>query len=297
MNDTTTHETDFLRRFLFEQGNVRGIFVRLGASYEAMGQRYDYPAPVARQLGQAASAAALLGATIKFEGALVMQIESQGPIRLLVVQSDHQRHLRGLARWEGEVPEAGDLAALYGAGRLVITIDNQASGERYQGIVGLEGAGLAQALERYFEQSEQLETRLFLAADGERAAGLLLQHLPGEGESDDDLWRRIETLGATVTDEELLHLPVETLLHRLFHEEQVRLFDPEPVSFRCSCSREKIAALLEGLGRGEAERILEQEGEIEVGCDFCNQRYRFDAVDVEQLFARHPRGPESSTRH
>jgi len=156
-------------------------------------------------------------------------------------------------------------------------------GDRYQGIVGLEGNNLAEALERYFNNSEQLASRFWLVADGERAAGLFLQQLPSKQNPQDE-WQRIGMLAETVTRDELLNLPVQTLLHRLFHEEQVRLFEPEPVAFRCSCSRERIGDSLRAMGKAELLSILEEQGAIAVDCDFCNKHYRFDAIDTEQLF-------------
>jgi molecular chaperone Hsp33 len=162
--------------------------------------------------------------------------------------------------------------------------------------VALEGACLANALEAYFAQSEQLPTRLWLTADGDAAAGLLLQRLPG-GRADSDDWRRVCLLAETVHSAELAQLPVRELLRRLFHEESVRLFDPEPLAFRCSCSRERVGAALQALGRAELQDLLAQDGEVSVDCEFCNRRYRFDAVDLERLWAEVPSLPESATRH
>ena len=289
-------DADTQQRFLFEHSDVRGDFIRLGASYQAVRERYSYPEAVARQLGQALVASTLLSATIKYSGSLVMQIQSNGPINMLVAQCNHKRHIRGLARWQRDIP-AGDLAQIYGQGRMVITIDNERNDERYQGIVGLDGKVLADAIEGYFKQSEQLETRLWLAADEHQAVGMLLQRLPDSRSNDSDLWHRVEMLGATVTEKELLGLPAQELLHRLFHEEDVRLFEPEPISFRCSCSREKISTMLKGLGNKEAQLILKEQGVIEVGCDFCNQHYTFDNVDVEEIFSTELHTPTSETRH
>ncbi len=220
----------------------------------------------------------------KFEGALILQIQSQGPLHTLVVQATHRRTLRGLARWRQDPPAIGsNLAQIYGAGQLVLTLQNEGT-EPYQGIVGLEGANLAEAIQTYFTRSEQLPTRLWLAADGERAAGLFLQELPvGTGGKED--WERVSLLAATVTERELLHLPGEELLYRLFNEEQVLLFEPEPVSFRCTCSRERIKDVLRNLGREELDASPWEDDAVEVGCEFCNRRYRFDAVDVQSLFS------------
>ena len=289
-------EADTLQRFIFENSHIRGSLIHLGASYRAVRQRYDYPDNVAAQLGQALVASALLSATIKYRGSLILQIQSSGPINMLVAQCTDERHIRGLARWQ-HPPEPGNLSQLYGEGRMVITIDNRRQEDRYQGIVGVEGESLADAIENYFRQSEQLETHLWLAADNDQAVGMLLQKLPGDEAADADMWNRIETLSATLTEQELLELPSRDILHRLFHEDDIRLFDPEPVSFRCSCSREKITTMLKSLGNAEIQSILDEQGKIEVGCDFCNQRYEFDEIDTKEIFVTDLQPPGSSTRH
>jgi molecular chaperone Hsp33 len=288
------HNNDTLQRFIFDNSHVRGLFIHLGSSYQTALKRYDYPEPVGRELGQALAASALLSATIKFKGSLIMQVQSGGPITMLVAQCNHQRHIRGLARWEGE-PFLQESSNLYGEGRLTITIDNQGE-ERYQGIVSLTGGSLARAIENYFKQSEQLQTHLWLAADEQQAVGMLLQHLPGT-EPDRDIWNRIESLGATLTGEEMLNLSTEEVLYRLFHEEQVRLFEAEPVCFRCSCSREKVADMLRALGSDEVNDIIREEGKVSVGCEFCNQQFEFDAVDAEELFAGTGPIPGSGVKH
>lgn len=287
-------DTDQLRRFLFEGAGVRGAIVHLDASWQAVLERHPYPAAVQRPLGQVLAAAILLSSTIKFEGALILQVEAEGPLRTVVAQATDQRTLRGLARWEGEVPDGAGLAETFGAGRLVLTA-SAPGGERYQGVVPLEGASLAAALEAYFAQSEQLPTRLWLAADGRRATGLLLQRLPA-AVRDDDTWPRVEMLAGTLRDEELLQLDIEPLLYRLFHEERVRLFDAELVSFRCGCSRERIDGLLRSLGREEVDSVLAEQGVVEVTCEFCNRVYRIDSVDAAALF-HEPGHRAPSTRH
>lgn len=275
-------ENDSLHRFVFDSLGVRGEVVYLDAAWRAVQEIHDYPTPVASRLGQAMAAAALLSATIKLDGSLILQVQGEGPLHTLVAQATNERTLRGLARWQGKVPE-GDLRAVFGAGRLVMTADAPGR-ERYQGIVGLEGADLAAALEDYFARSEQLATRLWLGADDQRAAGMLLQRLPHAAASEDD-WERIQALAGTLTEDELLGLSLETLLYRLFNDERVRLFESEPLAFRCSCSRERIENTLRALGREEADSILGDEGAIIADCEFCNRRYRFDAVDVAALFS------------
>lgn len=285
---------DELRRFVFEGAGVRGAVVRLDASWQAVLERHPYPLAVQRPLGQMLAAAVLLSSTIKFEGALILQVQAEGPLRTLVAQATDQRTLRGLAHWDGDVPVGGGLAETFGAGRLVLTA-SAPGGERYQGVVALEGASLTAALEAYFAQSEQLPTRLWLVVDGRRAAGLLLQRLPGAHEND-DTWPRAAMLADTLHQAELLRLDAEALLYRLFHEERVRLFEAEPVSFRCGCSRERIDNLLRSLGRDEVDSMLAEQGEIEITCEFCNRVYRIDPVDAAALF--HEVGQAASTtRH
>ena len=243
------HNNDTLQRFLFENSHVRGIFIHLGKSYQTALNRYDYPEVIAEQLGQALVASTLLSATIKFDGSLIMQTQSSGLINMLVAQCSHDRHIRGLARWqETMLTEAA--GNVYGEGHMTITIDNQKD-ERYQGIVSLSGGSLARSIENYFKQSEQIQTHIWLAADHQQAVGMLLQHLPGK-EFDQDLWNRIEALGTTLTREEMLSLSTVEVLYRLFHEEEVRLFEAEPISFRCSIlatlSREQLQRKLTGSG-------------------------------------------------
>ena len=285
---------DQLRRFVFEGAGVRGAVVHLDASWRGVLDRHPYPPAVQPPLGQVLAAVVLLSSTIKFEGALILQVEAQGPLRTLVAQATDRRTLRGLARWEGDVPQGSSLHETFGAGRVVLTA-SAPGGERYQGVVALEGASLSAALETYFAQSEQLPTRLWLAADGSRATGLLLQRLPGTS-VEDDTWPRAVVLADTLRDAELLGLSAEPLLYRLFHEERVRLFDAEPVSFRCGCSRERIEGLLRSLGPEEVDSVLAEQGVVEVTCEFCNRVYRVDAVDAAALFHEHG-GGASSTRH
>lgn len=273
---------DSLSRFLFEQLPVRGEIVHLDASWRAALERVDYPPPVRALLGEAMAAAVLLASTLKFEGALTLQVNGNGPVDLLVVQCSHDMKLRGLARWQGDIPAAG-LPDLVGDGRLAITLEQSGKTERYQGVVPLEGETLAASLEDYFARSEQLPTRLWLVADAGRAAGMLLQVLPAR-DANPAGWEHATVLADTVRDEELLRLPVHELLHRLYHEDDVRLFESAPVAFRCSCTRERIANMLRSLGRAEIESVLQEQGVVSVSCEFCGREYTFDKVDAETLF-------------
>jgi molecular chaperone Hsp33 len=300
---------DTLNRFLFPVASVRGELVHLDESWRAVLERHAYPETVRNQLGQMMVASALLTATIKISGSIIMQVQGDGPISLLVVEcrpknmgdeSDGEEwrsryELRGMAQWKGEVP-AADLAATFGSGRLVITIDPGQGMERYQGIVELTGTTLAEAIDAYLERSEQLPTRMWLAADGKQAAGLLLQRLPGT-ETDEEHWNRLTTLAATITGKELLELEGREVLHRLFHEEELQLFPEEPVSFHCTCSRERVANLLRGMGVDEVLDIVRTEGAVDVNCEFCNMHYRFDAVDAQQIFVEQPQPEVGKTRH
>jgi molecular chaperone Hsp33 len=287
-------ETDILRRFIFEEFGVRGEWVKLSNSWQNAKRNQHGNAVVQEALGQALAAAVLLSATIKFEGSVIMQAQGDGAFRTLVAQATHDRKIRGLVRHDGEV-RSGPLESMFGEGRLVLTIrpDNA---DPYQGIVPLKGANLAAALQTYFIQSEQLDTRLWLFANEQVAAGLLLQELPEHKNFKTD-WERIVMLADTLTAPELLSLDCEPLLHRLFHEEKVRLFDAESVQFECACSKQKIEYALRTLGRQELEHLLEEKGAVEVGCEFCNKQYRFDRFDVQRLLADTLSTYQGETRH
>ena len=289
-------DRDTLTRFLFEHAEVRGEIVRLDATWRAVLANHAYPEPIRNLLGEMMAAAALLAATLKFEGSLIMQMQGSGPVTLAVVECSSDFHLRATAKWRDDLAP-GDIAALLGQGKFVISLDPKNGNQIYQGIVALEGATVAEVLEHYLLQSEQLETRLWLAADGEQACGLLLQRLPEKVSEDADAWNRALNLGNTLSTEELLHLPAREILHRLFHEEDLRLFEPHPVSFRCTCSRERVADMLRLLGLDEVHSILVEQGKIEVDCEFCNRNYHFDAVDAEQLFAAEVVTQPGTTRH
>jgi molecular chaperone Hsp33 len=287
---------DSLQRFIFEHAPIRGEIVHLDATWQAVLERRQYPPRVRDVLGELMAAAALLTSTLKFDGRLIMQVQGSGPVSLLVVECTSDRTMRAIAQWHGEVPDA-PLSELVGNGRLAVTIDPQKGKERYQAIVSLEGLTVAEAFENYFARSEQLATRLWLAADPNQAAGMLLQRLPGDPLPDDDAWNRAVHLGSTITREELLALPVPEIIRRLYHEEDIRLFSRVPVSFRCSCSRQRVESVLRMLGHGEIHSILVEQGAVRVDCEFCGSRYEFDRIDAEQLFASLHSTPAAPTRH
>jgi len=296
---------DVLQKFLFEDSAVRGELVDVSDTWREVRSRHDYPPAVKTVLGEMMAAAALLSANLKFNGAVVMQIHGDGPVRLMVVECDSELHLRATAKLaEDALIDDGmtltQLVNAQGDGRFVITLDpkDKLPGQQpYQGIVPLTGESIAVVIENYMLRSEQLDTKLWLAADDQAARGLLLQKLPREGGiasassgssgAEDDLatWERTMMLASTLRREELLSTDVETLMRRLFWEETIRVFDPRHPSFQCSCTREKVGAMLKMLGQPEIEEALTELGKLEVNCDFCGQHYEFDRVDCAQLFA------------
>lgn len=247
------------------------------------------------------AASLLLAATIKMHGALVLQIQGRGALKLLVVECTRQVEsedftLRATAKFNDEFKES-TLLEMIGGGQFVITLDPKDGGVGYQGIVPLEGENIAKILENYMRRSEQIDTSIWLACDGEKAAGMLLQKLPGQQETDLDAWTRTNLLADTVQSHELLALTNEDLLGRLFDEEDVRIYQPYNVRFLCSCSRDSVSNMLRMLGEEEIKSIIEERGELEVHCDFCNQHYRFDKVDSEQLFVAEITAPGTKSRH
>ena len=289
--------TDTLQRFLFDEAPVRGAVVSLEDTWRQVLTRHTYPAAVRVVLGEMMAAAALLGANLKFDGTLVLQMHGTGALRLAVVECTHERTLRATAKWEGE-PEDLPLPQLLGeGGRFVLTLEPRTDkSQTWQGIVALEGDSVGQMLENYMLRSEQLDTRLILACDAGRAGGLLLQRLP-DGHGDADGWPRARALADTLQAKELLTLAPLDLLHRLYHEETVRVFDAEALAFACTCSRERVADMLKLVGAQEAGDILLEQGSIEIGCDFCMQRYVFDEEEVNALYQMDVAAAARESRH
>ncbi|AEA66421.1 MULTISPECIES: Hsp33 family molecular chaperone HslO [Pseudomonas] len=299
---TDLPDTDYTQRFIFDDSDARGELVALERSYAEVLAKHAYPEPVAQLLGELMAAAALLVGTLKFDGLLILQARSEGPVPLLMIECSSEREIRGLARYHAEqiAPDA-TLADMMPDGVLALTVD-PTHGKRYQGIVDLDGATLAECFTNYFVMSQQTNTRFWLYADGRRARGLLLQQLPADrlrdAEERDASWQHINALASTLSADELLSLDNETVLHRLYHEEQVRLFDGQPLRFQCSCSRERSANALVSLGLEDAQQlVIEHGGAIEIDCQFCNERYLFDAADIAQLFAGAGVDTPSDTRH
>ena len=308
---------DTLQKFMVENAPVRGELVEISSTWQQVLARRDYPVAVKALLGQMLSAAALLTANLKFNGMVVMQIHGDGPVRLLVVECDSELRLRATAKLveDAEVADDATLTQLVnanGEGRFAITLDpkDKMPGQQaYQGIVPLDGDTVATVIENYMLRSEQLDTKLWLAADDKVARGLLLQKLPNHGgkdvgkaapEEELETWNRLSMLGNTLRSEELLSTDIETLMHRLFWEETIRVFDPAHPEFHCTCSREKVGNMLKMLGQAEVEDALSTQEKLSVDCDFCGLHYEFDAVDCAQIFrAETPADavPQTDTRH
>ncbi|MDY0065248.1 MAG: Hsp33 family molecular chaperone HslO [Steroidobacteraceae bacterium] len=305
------HDRDCLHRFLFEHYPIRGHLVHLDASWRALLEHREYPDSVRDTLGEAVAASVLLAATLKFDGTLSLQLKGAGPMHLLLAQCSDQLGVRAVARYRDEI-ERRDLAGMSGEGHLTVTLENDDLTQRYQGVVPLSGERLSDCLRSYFESSEQLPTRLWLHATESGASGLLLQRLPADAATApradgsvrqaspaevEDAWSRVQLLADTLKPEEIETLRDHQILRRLFAEDDVRLFEPAPVFFRCRCSRERVASMLNALGAEEVRSILAEQGRVEVRCDFCNRAYHFDPVDVEHLLATGSATDLSSRRH
>ncbi|CAD5359461.1 heat shock protein Hsp33 [Enterobacter cancerogenus] len=276
---------DQLHRYLFEQFAVRGELVTVSETWKQILENHNYPLPVKNLLGELLVATSLLTATLKFAGDITVQLQGDGPMTLAVINGNNQQQMRGVARVQGDVPENADLKTLVGNGYLVITISPE-EGERYQGVVGLEGDTLAACLEDYFMRSEQLPTRLFIRTgevDGQPAAGgMLLQVLPAQDAQTND-FEHLATLTETIKAEELFTLSATDVLWRLYHEEEVTVYDPQAVEFKCTCSRERCAGALKTLPDEEIDSIMAEDGEIDMHCDYCGTHYVFNSMDIAEI--------------
>lgn len=272
-----------MRSFFFEQLDIRGAWVQLGPAWREMTAGRDYPEPALELLGQLAAVTALLGANLKQAGRLSFQLRGAGEISQLVMDCDEQLRLRGMVHTASHV-SAGSLPALLGDGALSLMLDTEGMRQPYQSHVPLQGETLAEVFEHYLVQSEQLPTRLWLAANHETAAGLFLQALPGAAMRDSDGWNRLQILAGTVRPDELLGLGAIKLIERLFPEEDVRVYDPRPVSYHCPYDLAKVQSMLRSVGQAECESIIAELGEIRVHDDICNHHYVLDAAAVAALF-------------
>ena len=276
---------DQITRFLFKDLDIRGQHVHLSESWQAMLKDRHYPAPLTRLLGELTAVTVMLANGLKHEGKVTLQIQGSGPVSLLVVEADHNLHIRGMAKPREAVNEdLSGMNALLGDGQLVLTLYNSVTDRHFQSFVPRHGDSVAESFEHFFSQSDQLDTKLHLAADKQACGGLLLQKMPEADQKDADGWERVTTLAATVKDEELLTLSAEALLHRLYHEETVELYPPRTVEYDCPQDRERVLAAIKALGEEEVRRILEKEGAVVVHNELCNFHVKLDAADVDALF-------------
>jgi len=298
MDSSPVPQSDQVRRFIFEKRPVRGHWVRLANAWRELRAHTDYPPVVGELLGEAVAAAVLLAATLKFRGTLTFQLEGNGAVNLLVAQCTHDFRLRAVARGDNRALKTLSAQSRRGAlfrrlvgtdGRVAVTVEAEEKSMRYQGVVPLEGTSLAQSLEAYFASSEQLPTRVLLAANGLCGAGMLVQKLPDPGASDPEevaaAWKGAQEGIERLSAETLLTAKVEDVLAQGFPGHDLRLFRGAPVRFECRCSHGRVAGLLRALGAEEVRDVLREQGAVTVTCEFCHQPYRFDAVDVETLFA------------
>lgn len=285
-DDAAAPSFDQIQRFLFDATNVRGEIVTLDKAYAEVLDRHSYPQAISRQLGEMLAAVALLTETIKLDGTMTLEVRGTGIVRQLMAESNPGGELRAIARLSDEAvlpTEESSLQELVGQGQIVITLDPR-EGKRYQGIVAIDQDSLAGCLESYFSQSEQLPTRLWLMADGKRTGGVMLQQLPNDdANKDPDAWERVVHLAETLKAEELLTLDQQDVLHRLYHEETVRIYEPKALRFGCTCSRERLGAALHSIAADELRQIVAEQGELATQCHFCHTRYSFSAAEVEAI--------------
>lgn len=280
------NDINALQGFMFQHAQVRGQIVRLEHTVQTILNQHSYPPMLRNLLGEALASCLLLIGSLKFEGDMTLQFQGDKRLSLLVVQCDHQLNLRAYAKYEENVTTE-EYAHAFLAGKMVITINPYHHTQAYQSVVPLYSTAMSENLTHYFAQSEQLATRIWLAADDSRVAGMMLQLMP-EAEHDsqerEDFWEYATHIGQTITDQELLNLDNETLLHRLYHETEVMLFDSRAARFSCRCSREKMQQVITVLGEHDAKKLAEEKGAVDVNCEFCNNKYSFDPIDVTLLF-------------
>ncbi|MBB1457133.1 Hsp33 family molecular chaperone HslO [Pseudoalteromonas sp. SG43-5] len=279
-------QQDLLHRYLFNELDVRGELVQIESAYNEMIADHNYPDPVKALLGELLVATCLLTATLKFEGEIAVQLQGDGPVKYAVINGDDKQNMRGIARLQSEI--AGTtVKELIGQGYMVITITPE-KGERYQGIVPLEHDTLSECIESYFEQSEQLKTRLWFATDttegSAKACGLFLQVLPVDKQKSIEDFAHLEALSNTIKNEELLHLDANTVLTRLYHEDNPRVFEPQAIKFKCGCSRDKTITALVNIGQEELLKDVTEKGSVNINCHYCLKEYVFNEQDIKSIF-------------
>ena len=272
---------DLLQRFSFDGAPIRGEIAHVNSALEEVIQRHQYPELICKALGELMAATALMSANLKFAGRLTLQLRLSGNVSLLQAETDEQGRLRAIARYDLNQPQH---QLTLDDGQMVITLEPE-QGQRYQGITAIQGGNIAGALEDYFTQSEQLSSRFWLVSEGSKAAGFMLQQLPSDKtDADADAWDRVSHLASTIKDEELLDLDNDTLLHRLYHEEAVRVYPGTPLSFFCTCSRQRLATAIQQVGFTAISEMMEETGSVDINCEFCQQHYQFVPTDMAELF-------------
>ncbi len=279
-------EADTLQRFIFEHANIRGEIVHIQKTYQTIMSQRNYPPMVKYLLGEAIVSCLLLASSIKFEGMLNLQFQGDERFTLLIVQCDHDLNIRAFAKC-GENLDTSDYGNAFLQGKMVLTINQDKQTQVYQSTIPIQSTSMSENLMDYFALSEQIPTKVWLAVNDEMAAGMVLQLMPGQDSlQKEQFWEYAVQLGATVREEELLELDNQTLLHRLYHETELRLFDSRLIQFKCRCNQDKMKQVLTILGEEESNELLKEQGMIEIGCDFCNQKYHFDSIDVALLFRK-----------
>jgi len=278
------NQADTIQRFIFEHANIRGEIVHLEQTYQSIINQRAYPPMVKNLLGEAIISCLLLASSIKFEGSLNLQFQGDARLSLLLVQCDNNLNVRAFAHYKDAL-EIQDYAEAFLQGKMVLTMNQDNQTQNYQSMVPIQSTSMSENLMSYFAQSEQIATRVWLAVNEDKAAGMLLQLMPGEDtQQREQFWEYAIQLGQTVSDEELLQLNNDTLLYRLYNETDLRLFEHRATQFKCRCSPEKMKQLITVLGEQEAKDLIEDKGVIDIHCDFCNQQYSFDPIDLAMLF-------------
>ncbi|EHL29290.1 Hsp33 family molecular chaperone HslO [Legionella drancourtii] len=279
-------EVDILQRFIFEHANIRGEIVHIEKTYQTIMAQRNYPPMVKNLLGEALVSCLLLASSIKFEGSLNLQFQGDHRLPLLLVQCDHELNVRGFAQFADNL-ETIDYATAFLTGQMVMTINQYNQTSSYQSTVPIQATSMSENLMNYFAQSEQISTRVWLAVNDTAAAGMLLQLMPGQDSTHrEQFWEYAVQLGQTVSEDELLTLDNQTLLYRLYNETEVRIFDGRKTQFKCRCSQEKMKQVITVLGEAEAQGLIEEQGQIDIRCDFCSKEYLFDPIDVTLLFRK-----------
>lgn len=276
---------DFIQRFLFQEHSIRGQMIQLDEAWQKMTEERHYPAVITELLGELTAVSVIMASGLKHQGKITLQIQGSGPVSLLVVEVTHDFKLRGVAKTSQPIEDQTTMDELLGDGQILVTLENTQTNHHFQSYVPREADTVAKCFEIFFQQSEQLPSSLWLSADEQHLGGLLIQKMPDTDEKDADAWDRINHLAQTVTDEELMTLNTEDLLHRLFHEEVIELFDAKQVQYECPQDKVRVDNMLRKLGEEEARKIIEEQGEIVIHNEICNYHLRYSSEDIDELFA------------